>query len=145
MVQDNNNEHLTPLAIARKAAGLSQSELAEKSGMSVHTIKSCEQGRRNINTAPAIDVVSVAEVLNVPVRSILNEEDPVPKADPTALEVARRSAGISRKQLAEKTGIPFRTIEAYEQRKNDIMQAAAGTVQLLASALGVPIEKIMDN
>ena len=32
----------------------------------------CEQRRRNINTAPAIDVISVADILGVPVKSILN-------------------------------------------------------------------------
>ena len=65
----------TPLEKARKTAGLTQKELSERSGMSLHTLKSCEERRRNINTAPAIDVISVAEVLNVPVRSILNPEE----------------------------------------------------------------------
>ena len=69
------NQNPTALEKARRSAGLTRKQLAEKSGMKFDTLKSCELRRRNINTAPAIDVISVAEVLGVPVRSILNEED----------------------------------------------------------------------
>lgn len=67
------NPNPTNLEKARRAAGLTRKELAELSGMKFDTLKSCELGRRDINRAPAIDVVSVAEVLGVPVQSILNE------------------------------------------------------------------------
>ncbi len=66
------NSNPTNLEKARRAAGLTRKELAQKSGMSFSTLKSCEQRRRNINTAPAIDVISVADILGVPVKSILN-------------------------------------------------------------------------
>ena len=45
---------------------------------------------------------------------------PKKNPNPSALEAARHSAGLTRKALSEKTGIPLRTIEAYEQGKNDI-------------------------
>lgn len=65
--------------------------------------------------------------------------------NPNPLEVARREAGFSRKKLAELTGISFRTIECYEQGKNDINMAAAVTVRILARALNVPMEKILNE
>lgn len=65
--------------------------------------------------------------------------------NPGPLEAARREAGLSRKKLSELTGVSFRTIECYEQGKNNINMAAAETVRTLARALNVPMEKIMND
>lgn len=65
--------------------------------------------------------------------------------NPTPLELARREAGISRKKLAETSGVSFRSIECYEQGKNDINIASVKTVRALAKALNVPIEKIIKD
>ena len=64
---------------------------------------------------------------------------------PKALERTRREARVSRKKLAELSGISERTIECYEQGKNDINIANVKTVRALAKALDVPIEKILDD
>lgn len=69
---------------------------------------------------------------------------PKKNPNPTRLEIARRDAGITRQALADKTGLNLRTIEAYEQRKNDINNAAVSSVKKIALVLGVPIEKIID-
>ena len=66
-------------------------------------------------------------------------------ANPGPLEAARVEAGFTRKKLAELTGINIRTIEAYEQGKNNINMAAVETVRTLARALNVPIEKILNE
>lgn len=65
--------------------------------------------------------------------------------NPTALETVRRAAGLSRKKLGEISGINFRTIEAYEQRKLDINIASVSIVRALAMALNVPMEEILDD
>ena len=70
---------------------------------------------------------------------------PKKNPNPTPLEIARHSAGLTRKQLSEKTGIPLRTIETYEQRKTDINMAAVASVKKIAVALGTPIEAIIDK
>ena len=67
------NPNPSPLEKARRAAGITRQKLAELSGVSINTLKACEQGQRNINRSPAEDVLSIAEVLNVPIASILNE------------------------------------------------------------------------
>ncbi len=70
---------------------------------------------------------------------------PKTNPNPTPLEVERRKAGLTRRQLSEKTGIAYRTIETYEQRKNDINMAAVVSVKKISDALGVPIEAIIDK
>lgn len=70
---------------------------------------------------------------------------PIFNPNPTALERARRAAGLSRKKLAELTGLNYRTIESYEQQKSDLNAASVRTVRILAKTLKVPIEKILED
>lgn len=65
--------------------------------------------------------------------------------NPKALERTRRELRITRKKLAELSGVSERTIECYEQGKNDINIANIKTVRALAKAMDVPIEKILDD
>lgn len=65
--------------------------------------------------------------------------------NPTPLEVARRSAGLTRQQLSKKSGISLGTIKEYEQRRNNINNARAVIVVDLADALGVPVQKILNE
>ena len=65
--------------------------------------------------------------------------------NPTPLEIARREAGMSRKQLAETSGVKIRAIEMYEQRRTNINDASAARVRDMAKAIGCPIEKIMNE
>lgn len=52
------------------------------------------------------------------------------------LQEARKSKGLSQKQLAELSGVPLRTIQAYESGAKDIAKASLETVAKLARALG---------
>lgn len=65
--------------------------------------------------------------------------------NPTPLERVRREKNLSRKKLAEISGISFRTIECYEQGKNNINMAVAETVRTLARTLNVSMEEIMNE
>lgn len=65
--------------------------------------------------------------------------------NPTPLEVARRAAGLTRQQLSQKSGVSFGTIKEYEQRRNNINNARAVIVVDLADALGVPVQKILNE
>lgn len=65
--------------------------------------------------------------------------------NPCALERVRREVGISRKKLAELSGVSFRSIECYEQGKNDLNIANVKTVRSLAKVLNVPMESILDE
>lgn len=56
----------------RKRAGLSQSQLAELSGVSLRMIQKYETGDRDINNASAITVHKLAQTLKVNVEDLLN-------------------------------------------------------------------------
>lgn len=58
----------------RKRAGLSQSQLAELSGVSLRMIQKYETGERNINNASAITVYKLAQTLKVNVEDLLNKK-----------------------------------------------------------------------
>lgn len=70
---------------------------------------------------------------------------PKKNPNPTNLEIARREAGISRVELAKRSGVPLATIAEYEQGRNNINNARACIVVDLADALEVPVKKIMNE
>ena len=63
----------------------------------------------------------------------------------TKLREARTTAGLSRKQLEEKTGIGWAIIKAYEVGRRDINIARVDIVKALAQALGCKIEDLLDE
>lgn len=54
----------------RQAAELSQSQLAEKSGVSIRMIQYYEQGKNDINKAALETVIALADVLGCSPRDI---------------------------------------------------------------------------
>lgn len=65
---------MNALKSMREKRGLSQSQLAEKSGVDVRMIQHYEQGQKNINHAMVITVLKLAEALHCDIKDILNEE-----------------------------------------------------------------------
>lgn len=61
------------LKFYREEAGMSQSQLAEKSGVSLRSIQMFEQGNRDINKAQVVTVLQLAEALDVDVYAIIND------------------------------------------------------------------------
>ena len=61
----------------RKEKGLSQTRLAELTGLSVWTIAGYEQKKRNLKNENLKAILKIANVLEVPFTSILTEEDVV--------------------------------------------------------------------
>ena len=55
----------------RKQVGLSQSQLAELSGVSLRMIQKYETGDRDINNASAITVLKLAQALKVNVEDLI--------------------------------------------------------------------------
>lgn len=67
----NKRKNDTNLKAIRLDAGLSQSELAEISGIPVRTIQQYEQNQKNINAAKAETVVKLAKALNCTVENLM--------------------------------------------------------------------------
>lgn len=61
------------------------------------------------------------------------------------LQEYRKRVGYSQKQLAEKTGIPIRTIQQYEQGQKDINHARADYLIALAKVLYCTPEDLLEN
>lgn len=60
------------------------------------------------------------------------------------LKQRRLEAGLSQRQLAEKSGVPLRTIENLEQNAN-IMNARGYTLKKLADALGIWMDCLLTD
>ena len=56
----------------RKTAGLSQSQLAEKSGVSLSMIKDYEQGRRSLNGIGIARALPLARALGVSIEKLID-------------------------------------------------------------------------
>ena len=59
----------------RTKRGLSQSQLAELSGIKLRTLQHYEQGQRDINGAKLATLVDLADALQCPVTELLTNAD----------------------------------------------------------------------
>ena len=66
---------MSKLQDRRKAAGLSQSQLAAKVPMSVRTLQHMECGRNDINKAAALTVYRIATALGCRMEDLLDIEE----------------------------------------------------------------------
>ena len=98
---------------------------------------------------------------NFPISSVLNLYDTLHEADitkffdvadgyftmpePTNLQRIRKAMGLSQAELARQSGVELRSIQMYEQRKNDINKAQAETLLKLSRVLGCSIEDLLNN
>ena len=63
---------------------------------------------------------------------------------PTKLKTIRKQKGFTQEKLAIFAEMPLRTLQQYEQRQKSINKASAETVYLLAKALDVKVEDILE-
>lgn len=64
---------MTNLKRIRTAAGLSQSQLAELTGISLRSLQHYEQGSRDINKVQGLTLLTLARALNVTIEDILEQ------------------------------------------------------------------------
>ena len=63
------------LQAARKAAGLSQSQLAEAAEINVRTLQHYEQGSKDINTARLETILKICNALKCQISDILSDPE----------------------------------------------------------------------
>lgn len=63
------------LKLTRETAGLTQKQLAEKSGVDIRLIQHYEQGSKDINNAKCITVLQLAEALECDIYDIINPRE----------------------------------------------------------------------
>jgi DNA-binding Xre family transcriptional regulator len=66
------------------------------------------------------------------------------EAEPTRLNTLRMAACYSQRQLAEKSGIPLRTIQEYEGQSLRINQATGENLAAIAQALGCRVDDLLE-
>ena len=62
----------------------------------------------------------------------------------TNLKRLRRQAGLTQRELAEKSGVSLRTIQQYEQRKKNINKAQIDTLIPLSMALYCDVRDLLE-
>ncbi len=65
-------------------------------------------------------------------------------ASVSALKAARKSCGMTQRELAAKSGVPVNTIRAYERKSKDLRKARVDTVMRLAGALKCNLSDLLD-
>ena len=60
------------------------------------------------------------------------------------LQLKRKAANLTQRELAERSGVPLRTLQYYEQGVLDINKASAATVCRLALALECDVLTLID-
>lgn len=63
----------------------------------------------------------------------------------TQLKQRRKSAGLSQRELAERSGVPIRTIQQYEQRQKSINKAQAESLVMLAKVLCCGVDDLLEK
>jgi transcriptional regulator with XRE-family HTH domain len=61
------------------------------------------------------------------------------------LQRIRKERNLTQGQLAYKTKIPVKTIQAYEQWSRDINKASGDTLKKIADALGCAIDDLLEK
>lgn len=117
---------------ARKRADLSQAELAAAVGVTREAV-----GRWEAGTAPRVERIrQVAAALGVDDVADLVER---PEEEWSSLAALRIHAGLSQRQLAERTGLPRSSIQAVER---GAFQPSAAMVAAYADACQVPLATV---
>lgn len=63
----------TRLKEQREKAGLSQGKLADKTGLSVRTLQDYEQGRKNLNGAKVVTLLTLCEALDCKLSALISD------------------------------------------------------------------------
>lgn len=61
------------------------------------------------------------------------------------LKELRKRAGMTRQELAEKSGVSYNSIKSYEYGARDIQDASYRNLKRLADVFGVSVEEIAEN
>ncbi|MFO1431456.1 MAG: helix-turn-helix transcriptional regulator [Candidatus Competibacteraceae bacterium] len=134
----------TRLQAARKAAGLTQQQVAARTGLAQAYISALEQGL--IHSVEETVIVRLAEVLGVAMKDLQAVMVPAGQPmvalglDPSRLRAARTAAGLTQKALAERTGLDQSRISRLEKGR---VGCDVASLQALANALNVSINYLL--
>jgi transcriptional regulator with XRE-family HTH domain len=88
------------------------------------------------DTLHEADVSLFVEILNEKISEFKQE---------SMLKRLRAYAGLSQRMLADKSGVPLRQIQLFEQGQRDIKKTQGATLLSLSRALGCSMEELIKN
>ena len=65
-------------------------------------------------------------------------------ASTSNMQQIRKASGMTQKKLAEEAGATLRMIQLYEQRRQDVNKAQAGTITRIARTLGCEVDDLLE-
>ncbi len=119
-------------------SGWALAELQYEKGFSFRKINDClpiEEVQRLYPTMHEADITRFYEVVDAYFK----------ENKPTNLKRIREARSLSQSELSKRAGVSLRSIQMYEQRKNDINKAQAEALHRLALVLGCNIEDLLEN
>ena len=124
----------------REKRGWTQYRLAKDSGIPQSTLATMFSK----GSSPSVDTIEhICDAFDITLVEFFDNTSEY--TNDTKLASHRKHCGLSRDDLARKTGIPVDTICSYEQRKKDLRKAPFSEVNKLAQVLGCKAEDIVDE
>ncbi len=106
---------------------------------------------RNVSFRYIFSFVSITEILRMftvyhemNITQFMDRMDTLAKQAPSRLAQMRKKRQLSQSELAKASGVPVKTIQAYEQKRKDINRAEAVTVLKLADTLSCTTRDILE-
>jgi transcriptional regulator with XRE-family HTH domain len=126
------------IRLHRKLIGMTVPQLAAIAAVHPATVTKWESGRRGV---PRSLLPVVARALDTPVEALTTiaraQEHRLPASAPS-LKSYRLGARLTRRQVAEATGLPPRVLRGLEEGRGMTL----GRLRLLASVYGVPVSRL---
>ena len=119
-------------------AGWILAQLQYQKGYSFYKINNSLPIEEVLNLYPTIHEADVTKFFDVAQTYFKKQEI-------TNLKKARQARGLSQSELAKLADVELRSIQMYEQRRNDINKAQAETLYKLARVLGCNIEDLLEE
>lgn len=126
----------------RKEAGMSRERLATAVGMSVGEIRRIEIGERAMTSASAERFAKVLNIEPMLIKRYKSEHKKENLESGKALHALRDEYGISSKELAERTGIAFKTILSYE---SGLALPSQNIVEKIANVYGLSVDDMLSR
>ena len=99
---------------------------------------------RNFPIGKVLDLYDVLHEADITKFFDIADEWMKAAAPATKLQRICKARGLTQRELAQKSGVDIRSIQMYEQRKNDINKAQADTLAKIARCLNCQMEDLME-
>lgn len=120
-------------------AGWAIAHLQYQTNLSFYLIDKYMPITRVLELYPTLHEADISKFIEVAKTYLIEEKQE------TNLKKIRTASGLSQNNLAKISGVDLRSIQMYEQKRNDINKAQVVTLLKLSKVLGCKIEDLLEN